>query len=135
MALTPPVIAGLVIFKLPAVEMLAIALIAGIAAQLVSRLLWRGLIPKPETSPIIAAVVGIALMVFLVFATVLLGYETFAVVHPGGDPPPITSYVRCAAADNPWVSELAAFILSVLLGNWIWYPSNKWPGRPWKDDD
>jgi len=56
MALTPPVIAGLVIFKLPAVEMLAIALIAGIAAQLVSRLLWRGLIPKPETSPIIAAV-------------------------------------------------------------------------------
>ena len=80
-------------------------------------------------------VVGIALMVFLVFATVLLGYETFAVVHPGGDPPPITSYVRCAAADNPWVSELAAFILSVLLGNWIWYPSNKWPGRPWKDDD
>jgi hypothetical protein len=62
MALTPPVIAGLVIFKLPAVEMLAIALIAGIAAQLVSRLLWRGLIPKPETSPILAAVVGIALI-------------------------------------------------------------------------
>ena len=61
-ALTPPVIAGLVIFKLPAVEMLAIALIAGIAAQLISRLLWRSLIPKPETSPIIAAVVGIALV-------------------------------------------------------------------------
>ena len=61
-ALTPPVIAGLVIFKLPAVEMLAIALVAGIAAQLVSRLLWRRLIPKPETSPIIAAVIGIALI-------------------------------------------------------------------------
>ena len=62
MALAPPVIAGLVIFKLPAVEMLGIALAAGIAAQLVSRFLWRGLIPKPETSPIIAAVVGIALI-------------------------------------------------------------------------
>ncbi|TMD77623.1 MAG: hypothetical protein E6I77_07285 [Chloroflexi bacterium] len=62
MALAPPVIAGLVIFKLPAVEMLGIALVAGIAAQLVSRFLWRGLIPKPETSPIIAAVVGIALI-------------------------------------------------------------------------
>ena len=61
-ALTPPVVAGLVIFKLPAVEMLAIALIAGIAAQLISRLLWRGLIPKPETSPIIAAVMGVALV-------------------------------------------------------------------------
>ena len=61
-ALTPPVIAGLVIFKLPAVEMLAIALAAGIAAQLVSRLLWRSLIPKPETSPIIAAVIGVALV-------------------------------------------------------------------------
>ena len=61
-ALAPPVIAGLVIFKLIAVEMLAIALVAGIAAQLVSRLLWRGLIPKPETSPIIAAVVGVALI-------------------------------------------------------------------------
>jgi len=78
------------------------------------------------------AVVGWALMGFLIFATVLLGYETFAVVHPGGDPPPITSYVRCAAADNPWVSELAAFILGVLLGNWIWYPSSKRPWRPWK---
>jgi NQR2, RnfD, RnfE family len=62
MALMPPVIAGLVIFKLPAVEMLGIALVAGIAAQLASRLLWRGLIPKPETSPIIAAIVGIALI-------------------------------------------------------------------------
>ena len=61
-ALAPPVIAGLVIFKLPAVEMLGIALAAGIAAQLVSRLLWRHLIPKPETSPIIAAVIGIALI-------------------------------------------------------------------------
>lgn len=61
-ALAPPVIAGLVIFKLVAVEMLAIALAAGIAAQLVSRFLWRGLIPKPETSPVIAAVVGVALV-------------------------------------------------------------------------
>src|SRR5260221_14717438 len=51
MALTPPVCAGLVSFKLPAVEMLAIALIPGIAAQLVSRLPWRGLVPKTEKNP------------------------------------------------------------------------------------
>jgi len=61
-ALTPSVIAGLVIFKLPALEMLAIALIAGIGAQLVARFLWRSLIPKPETSPVVAAVVGVALV-------------------------------------------------------------------------
>ncbi len=76
-------------------------------------------------------IIGLGLVCFLVLATVLLGYETFAVFHPSGDPPPITSYVRCAAADNPWVSELAAFIIGVLLGNWIWYPTTKRPWRPW----
>ena len=61
-ALAPSVIAGLVVFKLHAVEMLAVALVAGVGGQLITRLLWRGLIPKPETSPVIAAVMGIALV-------------------------------------------------------------------------
>lgn len=61
-ALTPCVIAGLVIFRLPAVEMLGIALATGIIGQLAARFLWRSLIPKPETSPIVAAVVGMALV-------------------------------------------------------------------------
>jgi hypothetical protein len=77
-------------------------------------------------------VVGLALAAFLVLATFLLGYETYAVFQPSGNPPPITSYVRCAAADNPWVSEGAAFIIGLLLGNWIWYPSRRRPWRPWK---
>lgn len=80
------------------------------------------------------AIVGVGLAIFLGFATFLLGYETFSVYQPSGDPPPITSYVRCAAADNPWVSALAAAILGVMLGNWIWYPSTKRPWRTWKSE-
>lgn len=77
-------------------------------------------------------VVGLMLAIFLVAATLLLGYETFALGH-GGDPPPITSYVRCAAADQPWISAIAAAIISLFLGNWIWYPTKKRPWRPDRD--
>ena len=62
LALTPPVIAGLVIFKLAAVEMLVAALIIGGAAQIVATLLFRKYSPKPEASPLIAALVGVALV-------------------------------------------------------------------------
>ena len=62
LALTPPVIAGLVIFKLAAVEMLAVALVIGIAGQVASRLVFRNFMPKPESSPFIAALVGVALV-------------------------------------------------------------------------
>lgn len=77
--------------------------------------------------------IGLMLAIFLIGATLLLGYETFAVAHPGGDPPAITSYVRCAAADKPWISALVAAIISLFLGNWIWYPSKKRPWRPDRD--
>jgi hypothetical protein len=60
-ALAPPVAAGLIIFKLPAVQMLVIALAFGIGGQLLARLLWRHHIPRPQTSPLIAAVIGVAL--------------------------------------------------------------------------
>ncbi len=62
LALTPPVIAGLVIFKLAALEMLVVALVIGIAGYGVARLLFRDFMPKPESSPLIAAVVGVALV-------------------------------------------------------------------------
>lgn len=61
-ALFPAVAAGLIIFKLPALEMLAIALGFGLGAQLLARLLWRKDIPRPQASPLIAAVIGIALV-------------------------------------------------------------------------
>lgn len=61
-ALAPPVIAGLIIFKLPALEMLAVALVAGIAAYLAARWLWRGQGGHAPASPIIAAVFGVALI-------------------------------------------------------------------------
>jgi hypothetical protein len=61
-ALVPPVAAGLIIFKLPALEMLAIALVAGIAAYLAARWIWRGHGEHAPTSPILAPVFGVALI-------------------------------------------------------------------------
>jgi Na+-transporting NADH:ubiquinone oxidoreductase subunit NqrB len=61
-ALAPTVVAGLIIFKLPALEMLAVALAFGIGAHLVARWVWRRDIPRPQPSAIIAAVVGVALV-------------------------------------------------------------------------
>jgi Na+-transporting NADH:ubiquinone oxidoreductase subunit NqrB len=61
-ALAPPVAAGLIIYKLPAVEMLAVALACGIAGQLVARFAWRHEVPRPQPSPVIAAVFGVALV-------------------------------------------------------------------------
>jgi hypothetical protein len=61
-ALFPPVAAGLIIFKLPALEMLAIALAFGTGAQVLARWLWRKDIPQPQASPLIAAVIGVALV-------------------------------------------------------------------------
>ncbi|HUY73214.1 MAG TPA: RnfABCDGE type electron transport complex subunit D [Candidatus Dormibacteraeota bacterium] len=61
-ALTPPVVAGLVIFKFPAFEMLLVALAIGAAAQLAVRWLWRHHIPRISSSPMIAAMLGVALV-------------------------------------------------------------------------
>jgi hypothetical protein len=61
-ALAPPVAAGMIIFKIPAVEMLAVALAFGIAAQLVARWVWRHDVPRPQPSTAIAAVFGVALV-------------------------------------------------------------------------
>jgi Na+-transporting NADH:ubiquinone oxidoreductase subunit NqrB len=61
-ALAPPVIAGLIIFKAPALEMLAVALAAGAAGQIAAYLLWRKDIPGTQASPFIAATFGVALV-------------------------------------------------------------------------
>ncbi len=61
-ALLPPIVAGLVIFKAPAAQMLAVALAAGAAGILVSRWLLGGIRRRSRTSPLIAALFGVALI-------------------------------------------------------------------------
>lgn len=61
-ALCPPVIAGLVIFRFAAAEMLGIAAVAGVAAALAAQVIWRQRSPRLIASPLIAAVFGIALV-------------------------------------------------------------------------
>jgi len=59
---------------------------------------------------------------FLVLAALLLGYETYALVN-SASAPPITEYVRCAAATSPTLTAVAAFAVALLIGNWLWYPT------------
>src|SRR6266852_1456152 len=61
-ALAPPVAAGLIIFKVPAAEMLATAVAFGGSGQIVAYLLWRRQVPRVQASPLIAAVFGVALV-------------------------------------------------------------------------
>jgi Na+-transporting NADH:ubiquinone oxidoreductase subunit NqrB len=61
-ALTPPIVAGLIIFKLPALQMLMVALAVGAVAQLAVRWVWRKHFPRVTASPMIAAVFGVALI-------------------------------------------------------------------------
>jgi Na+-transporting NADH:ubiquinone oxidoreductase subunit NqrB len=61
-ALAPPVVAGLVIFKFPAFEILMVALAIGAGAQLVVRFVWRRHVPRVHASPLIASVFGVALI-------------------------------------------------------------------------
>jgi Na+-transporting NADH:ubiquinone oxidoreductase subunit NqrB len=61
-ALMPPVVAGLVIFKTPAAQMLAVALAAGAVGLLASRWLLSNQRPRSGTSPLIAALFGVALV-------------------------------------------------------------------------
>jgi hypothetical protein len=62
MALLPPVVAGLIIFRLPAARFLGIALAAGMVGLIAARLTWREQLARTGASPILAAVVGVALI-------------------------------------------------------------------------
>ncbi|HSS60272.1 MAG TPA: RnfABCDGE type electron transport complex subunit D [Candidatus Limnocylindrales bacterium] len=61
-ALLPPVVAGLIIFRVPAAEILAIAAAAGIVGLLVGHWFWRRQFRHSPASPLIAAVFGVALI-------------------------------------------------------------------------
>jgi len=61
-ALAPCLIAGVIIFKFPAVEMLAVAVGLGGAAQLAAGWFWRRRGAGLPASPLMAAVVGVALV-------------------------------------------------------------------------
>jgi hypothetical protein len=58
LALAPPVVAGVIFFRLAALEMLAIALGAGLAAHIAARILGQPL----QSTPLIPALVGVALV-------------------------------------------------------------------------
>jgi hypothetical protein len=62
LALMPPIVAGLVIFKVPAAEILAVAIAGGALAIAVGQLLWRHQRPRPGAGTLIAAVFGVALV-------------------------------------------------------------------------
>jgi len=61
-ALAPPIIAGLVIFRSVAAEMLAIAAVTGLIGVAVAHWLWRHQMPHPGAGPLIAALFGVALV-------------------------------------------------------------------------
>ncbi|MFI5282876.1 MAG: RnfABCDGE type electron transport complex subunit D [Candidatus Dormibacterales bacterium] len=61
-ALAPCVIAGLIIFKFPALEMLAVAVGIGGAVQIAVAWLWRRRGTASPASPLMAALVGVALI-------------------------------------------------------------------------
>ena len=61
-ALLPPVVAGLIIFRLPAARMLGVAVAAGVVGLVAARLVWREQLARTGASPLLAAVVGVALI-------------------------------------------------------------------------
>ena len=71
-----------------------------------------------------SAVFEFALAIFLVVAALVLGYETYSIVNHWS-PPPVTSYVRCAAHYHPWISAGTVAGIGYVLSNWIWYPTKK----------
>lgn len=61
-ALLPPVVAGLVIFKTPAAQILAVAAAAGLVGVLIGSWFLRRYFRRSIASPLIAAVFGVALI-------------------------------------------------------------------------
>ena len=80
MALIPPIAAGLIIFKLPALQMLAIAAAAGTLGLIASRILLRGQSRHPGVSVLLAPVFGVALVGTGASLVVTIEVAVFAVV-------------------------------------------------------
>jgi len=79
-ALAPPVIAGLIIFKVPALEMLAVALALGAAGQIAAYVVLHRHAPHTAASPLMASIVGVALVGAGAALTTSVEIATFAVV-------------------------------------------------------
>jgi hypothetical protein len=118
-----PILAGLTV----------VGFIGGRATGYVRKLIHQA--PAVVNSPEIrtGGLLQIGLALFLTGTACVIAYETYALLM-NGNPPPITSYVRCAAADHAFLPErlaglpadVAAFLAGLLIGNWLWYPSDDW---------
>lgn len=62
------------------------------------------------------------LVLFLALSVGLLAYETLALADTARNWP-ITYYVRCFAHTNPVPAGVGALALSLLMGQWVWYPA------------
>lgn len=79
-------------------------------------------IADPQRSKTQLVVLGAA-VAFLGLSTILLAYETLALVDVQRNWP-ITYYVRCFASSDPWwPPALGALGVCFLLGHWVWYPA------------
>ena len=81
----------------------------------------RKLKKQKTPPPWLGLVLNLALVLFLVVAALLLAYETWALAN-GSVPPPITSYVRCAAYHQQLVAIATATGIGFIVSNWIWFP-------------
>jgi uncharacterized membrane protein YidH (DUF202 family) len=103
--------------------------LVGLGGFIVGRLLghvrrWIHGDPAPlhagvRTEPLLQGLLALALLV----AGVALLYESFGLEHYTSAPP-ITAYVRCAAAGQVGLTATIAFIIFVLLGGWLWRPTD-----------
>ena len=73
--------------------------------------------PTLSAKVVQGALALLALVVVGVFA-----YETLGVLGVDGLRP-ITSYVRCARADDPFWTAAAAAVTCFLAGHWLWFPA------------
>ena len=62
------------------------------------------------------------LVVFLAIATGALLYESYG-TFPTSPAEAITQYVRCAAASNLWLTGATSYLVFLLMGSWLWYPT------------
>jgi hypothetical protein len=69
------------------------------------------------------------LAVTLIVAGGALLYEGFGVGHDLSAPP-ITSYIRCAAAGQVGLTAIVTAIVFLLLGGWLWHPTDA-PSAIW----
>lgn len=69
------------------------------------------------------------LAVMLIVAGGALVYEGFGIGHDLSAPP-ITSYIRCAAAGQVGLTAIVTAIVFLLLGGWLWHPTGA-PAAIW----